>query len=186
MAIAGPTTRDALLQAAELLLEQGGPDAVTTRAVCTAASVQAPTLYHHFGDKAGLLDALVAKGLDAFLMRKQAVADTEDALTDLTTGWEDFVGFAFDRPQLFRLLVRQLGDNPKAVAAVMATTDARLARLANEGRLRTDVAFAHSALLALANGVTSLWAQGISRREIEEVGHFLLKATLEALVHSHR
>ena len=52
-------TEDALMRAAESLLEQGGPDAVTTRAVCDAANVGAPTLYHHYGDKNGLLDALV-------------------------------------------------------------------------------------------------------------------------------
>ena len=46
---------------------------MTTRAVCDAANVKAPTLYHHFGDKNGLLDAVVAKGLlEAFLTRMQA------------------------------------------------------------------------------------------------------------------
>ena len=44
-------TEEALLRVAESLLEQGGPDAVTTRAVCDAANVGAPTLYHHYGDK---------------------------------------------------------------------------------------------------------------------------------------
>lgn len=178
----GSRTPDALLQAAERLLEEEGPEGVTTRAVCAAAKVKAPTLYHHFGDKNGLLDALVAKGVEAFLARKRAVAETEDALADLVSGWEDFIGFALDRPQLFRLIVQRVGDNPQIIDAVMATTDERLARLANEGRLSTDVAFARSAMLALANGVTALWAQGASKLEVEEVGRFLLQATLRALV----
>jgi AcrR family transcriptional regulator len=79
-------TEDALLRAAESLLEQGGPDAVTTRAVCDAANVGAPTLYHHYGDKNGLLDALVVRGVKTFLKRKQAVPDTADALADLISG----------------------------------------------------------------------------------------------------
>lgn len=34
----------------------------TTRAVCKAAGVTSPTLYHHFGDKDGLALALVRQG----------------------------------------------------------------------------------------------------------------------------
>lgn len=63
--------------------------------------MRAPTLYHHFGDKNGLLDALVATGVKAFLKRKQASPDTDDALADLISGWESFIGFALERPQLF-------------------------------------------------------------------------------------
>ena len=121
----GIETEDALLRVAESLLEQGGPDAVTTRAVCDAANVGAPTLYHHYGDKNGLLDALVAKGVNAFLKRKQAVPETTDARFDLVSGWESFVEFALERPQLFRLMVQRVGDNPQILDAAMATTDGR-------------------------------------------------------------
>ena len=175
-------TEDALLRAAESLLERGGPDAVTTRAVCDAAKVGAPTLYHHYGDKNGLLDALVAKGVKTFLKRKQAVADTVDARADLVSGWQDFIGFALERPQLFRLMVQRVGDNPQILDAAMERTDARLIRLANEGRLTTDVPFARRSLLALSNGVTALWTQGASKAQIEAVGLFLLNATLCVLV----
>jgi AcrR family transcriptional regulator len=179
-------TEDALLRVAESLLEQGGPHAVTTRAVCDAANVGAPTLYYHYGDKNGLLDALVAQGVKTFLKRKQAVPDTADALADLTSGWEDFVEFALERPQLFRLMVQRVGDNPTTLAAAMATTDARLTRLAAEGRLATDVEFARRSLLALANGVTALRRQGASNAEVKAVGRFLLDATLSALVRAKR
>jgi AcrR family transcriptional regulator len=179
-------TEDALLRAAESLLERGGPDAVTTRAVCDAANVGAPTLYHHYGDKNGLLDALVAKGVKAFLKRKQTAADTADALADLISGWESFIGFALERPQLFRLMVQRVGDNPQILDAALARTDARLIRLASEGRLTTDVQFARRSLLALSNGVTALWTQGASKAEVEAVGRFLLNATLSALVRTKR
>jgi AcrR family transcriptional regulator len=175
-------TEEALLRVAESLLEQGGPDAVTTRAVCDAANVGAPTLYHHYGDKNGLLDALVAKGVKAFLKRKQAVPDTADARADLISGWESFVEFALERPQLFRLMVQRVGDNPQILDAAMATTDARLIRLADEKRLTTDVAFARQSLLALSLGVTALGRHGASKAEVKAVGRFLLDAALRALV----
>jgi AcrR family transcriptional regulator len=179
-------TEDALLRVAESLLEQGGPDAVTTRAVCDAANVGAPTLYHHYGDKNGLLDALVAKGVKAFLEGKQAVPSTADARADLISGWESFVEFALERPQLFRLMVQRVGDNPQILDAAMATTNARLIRLADEKRLTTDVAFARQSLLALSLGVTALGRHGPSKTEVKAVGRFLLDATLSALVRSKR
>jgi hypothetical protein len=64
----------------------------------------------------------------------------------------------------------------------MATTDARLIRLADEGRLATDVEFARHSLLALSNGATMLWTQGSSKTEVRAVGRFLLDATLSAVV----
>jgi AcrR family transcriptional regulator len=179
-------TEEALLRVAESLLEQGGPDAVTTRAVCDAANVGAPTLYHHYGDKNGLLDALVAKGVKAFLKRKQAVPNTADARADLISGWESFVEFALERPQLFRLMVQRVGDNPQILDAAMATTNARLIRLADEKRLTTDVAFARQSLLALSLGVTALGRHGASKAEVKAVGRFLLDATLSALVRGKR
>lgn len=175
-------TREALLSAAASLLEREGPDGVTTRAVCAAANVRAPTLYHHFGDKNGLLDALVAEGIEAFLKRKQSSPETHDARADLVFGWEAFIEFALERPQLFRLITQRVGDNPQILDAAMATTTARLARLASEDRLVTDVAVARRCLLALSTGVTALWTQGASKAEVETVGRLLLDATLKALI----
>jgi len=54
--------------AAKLLATQG-LDAVTTRSVALAAGVQAPTIYRIFGDKNGLLDAVVQHGWATYLAR---------------------------------------------------------------------------------------------------------------------
>ncbi len=51
---------------------RGGPDAVSTRAVSAAAGVQLLTIYRLFGDKEGLLDAVVADGFTAYLTSKTA------------------------------------------------------------------------------------------------------------------
>ncbi|MBC8122483.1 MAG: TetR family transcriptional regulator, partial [Gemmatimonadaceae bacterium] len=49
--------RARIVVAAAGLIDSGGRDAATTRAVAAAAAVQAPTIYRLFGDKRGLLDA---------------------------------------------------------------------------------------------------------------------------------
>jgi len=49
------STRDRLLLAAGQLLHESEDGRVSTRAICMRAGVQAPTLYHHFGSKGGLV-----------------------------------------------------------------------------------------------------------------------------------
>ena len=120
------------------------------------------------------------------MMRKQAVPDTADARADLISGWEGFIQFALERPQLFRLMVQRVGDNPQILDAAMATTNARLVRLADEKRLATDVAFARQSLLALALGVTAIGRHRAPKAEVKAVGRFLLDAALSALVRTKR
>src|SRR5882762_3084625 len=61
------TVRTRILKAASELLARSADADISTRAVCEAAGVTAPTLYHHFGDKEGLLAAVVDFGWAAFL-----------------------------------------------------------------------------------------------------------------------
>ena len=63
-----------MLRAAADLLQTGGIEAVSTRAVAAAAGVQPPTIYRQFGDKDGLLDAVAGFVLRG-LHREEADAD---------------------------------------------------------------------------------------------------------------
>ena len=60
-----PKTR--LLRAAAELLANSDGSPVSTRQITKLAGVTAPTLYHHFGDKEGLFDAVVAAGFERLL-----------------------------------------------------------------------------------------------------------------------
>src|ERR1700761_8829367 len=86
-------TRAQLVEVAATLLATQGPDAVTTRSVALAAGVQAPTIYRLFGDKGGLLDAVVEHGFASYLARKPAVDSEADPVAGLRAGWELHVGF---------------------------------------------------------------------------------------------
>ena len=54
--------RTRIVEAAAGLLANAADVDISTRAACEAAGVTAPTLYHHFGDKQGLLAAVVDFG----------------------------------------------------------------------------------------------------------------------------
>ena len=69
-------TRERIVETAASLLADGGREAVTTRAVATAAGVQPPTIYRLFGDKVGLLDAVTEHGFQAYLATRGSRAPT--------------------------------------------------------------------------------------------------------------
>lgn len=133
-------TRERIIAAAAALLDEGGREAVSTRAVSTAAGVQAPTIYRLFGDKQGLLDAVAAQGFRAYLARKTGLAVTDDPVEDLRTGWDVHVSFGLANPALYALIYgdpRPGRSIPAAVAAAELLAG-RIHRIAAAGRLRVD------------------------------------------------
>lgn len=64
----------ALLGAVGALVEEGGPGAVSLRAVARRAGVSHAAPAHHFGDRGGLLAAYAAEGFTAFHERMVAAA----------------------------------------------------------------------------------------------------------------
>ncbi|HEY2224219.1 TetR/AcrR family transcriptional regulator [Actinomycetospora sp.] len=149
----GPRGR--IVDAAAHLLEDGGEDAVSTRAVSAAAGVQAPTIYRLFGDKQGLLDAVVAHGFETYLAEKTVREAGDDPVADLRTGWDLHVGLALERPALYTLMYarpRRDGHSPAARAA-FAVLAALVRRIAAAGRLRVGETRAVGLVHAAGSGV---------------------------------
>ncbi len=57
-------TVERILDAAGVLLEESGVDAVTTRAIAERAGITAPSLYRFFADREQVLDALIEQHLE--------------------------------------------------------------------------------------------------------------------------
>ena len=55
-------TRRTILAAAADLVANGGEDGLSIRELCARVEVTPPTIYHHFGDKKGLLHACEHSG----------------------------------------------------------------------------------------------------------------------------
>jgi AcrR family transcriptional regulator len=147
-------TRAQLVEVAAELLATSGPDAVTTRSVALAAGVQAPTIYRLFGDKSGLLDAVVEHGFASYVARKHLDADS-DPVESLRAGWELHVGFGLANPALFRLMHTALRTSEgRATAATgVGVLRARVHRVAEAGRLRVTERRAVELIHAAGTGV---------------------------------
>lgn len=95
----------ALVEAARKILETDGPAALSLRGVAREAGVSPAAPYHHFKDKAELLEAVAHEGwveLDAALSKARAA--TEDPRTRMTNIGVAYVCFARDNPALYRVM----------------------------------------------------------------------------------
>ncbi|MFE3137673.1 TetR/AcrR family transcriptional regulator [Streptomyces scopuliridis] len=98
------STRERILEVTAALLAESPNCDVSTRAVCEAAQVGAPALYRNFGDKEGLLSAVVDHGFDKYLAAKRRYGTGADPIEDLRNGWDSHVDFALRNPNRYRLM----------------------------------------------------------------------------------
>ncbi|MFG2472018.1 TetR/AcrR family transcriptional regulator [Streptomyces canus] len=152
--------RRRIVEAAVELLESGGADAVSTRAVAAAAGMQPPAIYRLFGDKEGLLEAVAEHGYAQFLQSKRALLDPEpqDAVEDLRRGWDMVVEFGISRPELFAVMVGATGRGADmAHRAGLEILYGRVRRLAAGGWLRVDEELAAQIIQATGRGAVTTW-----------------------------
>ena len=142
-----------IIKATTRLLAEGGPDAVSTRAVSTAARVQPPTIYRLFGDKQGLLDAVAEHGFTTYLNRDTGAEPADDPVEDLRRGWDEHVELGLANPALYALMYRAPSPSTAARAA-FTVLDRRTHRIAEAGRLRVPEPRATGLVHAAASGVT--------------------------------
>jgi AcrR family transcriptional regulator len=96
--------RRALVDAARRLLEAEGPTALSLRAVAREAGVSPAAPYHHFKDKAELLDAVAQEGwemLEQFMAEAKSSTHGRQQLTALGIA---YVCFAREHPALYRVM----------------------------------------------------------------------------------
>ncbi|OBK92646.1 hypothetical protein A5645_22940 [Mycobacterium asiaticum] len=138
-----PTRSEKVLQAAAELLRTGGIDAVSTRAVATAAGVQPPVIYREFGGKDELLDAVSHYVLGDYLRdkRRRLLRASGDTVEDLRQVWDAHVEFGLAHPDTYVLTFVQSrpGAPTSGAAETFKLLEQTIARLGDEGRLRMSV-----------------------------------------------
>ncbi len=66
--------REVILEQALALFSERGYDAVGVQEICEAAGITKPTLYHYFGSKRGLLEAILERSFNELKTRLAAAA----------------------------------------------------------------------------------------------------------------
>jgi AcrR family transcriptional regulator len=162
-----PRARE-IVAAARQILEEGGPDALSMRAIAERLGIRAPSLYKHVPDKEALEVALIADAFaeiaDAF---EKAVAGAPDPLAAVARAYR---GWALAHPHLYRLMMDRplprdrlpAGLEDRAGSYVVAATGG------DADAARAGFAFAHGMVTLELNGrfppdadLDAAWRRGI-------------------------
>ena len=137
-----------IVAAARELLEAGGPEALTMRAVAEKLGIRAPSIYKHIPDKADLEAAIIAAAFaEQAAVFTKAIARSRDPLLALGRAYR---AWALDHPHLYRLMTNRRLERDRLPEGVEASAAAPLVEACggDPDRARAVWAFAH--------GMTSL------------------------------
>ena len=183
----GPTrarqgARRRILDEAEALLVTGGVDAFSIRKLVAQCGFTAPTLYHHFGDKQRLVDAVLEVRFAELADELRAVPASMDPIERLRMLALVFGRFGVEHPTHYELFTLSRGEDglgPPSGEACRALLAEPLDHLAELGSIMADdVEVLRQAFWALVHGVISL---RVMRPEFEW-NERLLAVALDGLI----
>ena len=98
--------REALLDAAHLLIAEHGPADFTLAEACRRAGVSTAAPYRHFADRSALIDALAARGFTLLTERLRTARDRHEqgSVQSIVSMGQAYVAFAAAEPALVRLM----------------------------------------------------------------------------------
>jgi len=169
------------------MIESGG-DGFPIRKLAGRCGYTAPTIYHYFGDKEGLVVALLEERFARLLATVRTVELGPDPVSNLRRMIAAFLRFGDENPTFYRLIVagsRRGGDRtPPSVEAVRALLLRPWQELAHAGRLYCgDPDAAGQSLWALLHGLTALrigrpqvdWAPGLVETAVDSMLRGLIR-----------
>jgi AcrR family transcriptional regulator len=176
------SARRAILDATEQLLLEDGYDEFSIRRLVERCGYAAPSIYHYFRDKEGLLDALIDERFAKLTAQLKRVPRGPDPVANIRGLALAFVRFGLRNPEHFRLLFTpRAGDQkpPPSGEEARKFLEETLTALWESGRLRTgDPQTAGQALSVLCTGL--VWSR-ISRPDAAW-GKTLTEDSIDALL----
>ena len=177
-------TMDSLVAAAQLMFTERPVDEVTVEEIGQHAGVAVGSIYNNFGSKEGLYAAVVARALDVDRdYMDRAYTPDRKPIEQLLAASEQYLRFALDHPQFFRMLAFPNKPSPYPAAAATAAllalrVDEQNARMVDaiergiaDGSIRDlDPQSTATVLWASWNGIISLaWRHDDLQQSPEEL-----------------
>src|SRR5262245_30223269 len=165
--------REALIEAAERMIEDEGPESVTVREAARRAGVSPGAPFRHFASRKALMTAVAERAMQRFrdeIARAEADVDPADPLARFAALGRAYVRWALRHPASFRVLATRslidfdgsptLGPDNDAIRALMQ-------EIVADGQKRGQMRRADPALVELAAKALSY---GLARMYVD--GHF--------------
>jgi AcrR family transcriptional regulator len=165
------TTREQILDTALAILQESGPEAISSRAIAERMGVAHMSLYTYFENQAAILRALREREMSKWSKQQQVFAQraqTESLPQVVADLLGFFIAFARENPNLYRMawvMPEAIGENPAENRQRMQTTVSQLAYLLKLGMERGDFAprepfLAAGVVLAMVNTPFTLFHSG--------------------------
>ncbi|WP_174279752.1 TetR/AcrR family transcriptional regulator [Sphingomonas bacterium] len=178
------TLRRALLNDAAALLNEGGQDELSLRALARRAGVSPRAPYRHFADKEALLTALAAQAFVAFGHALAAADAAAEPGRELEAQAIAYVRFALAAPARFQLMFgpRRYQADDELVAAKRAAFGVLQARVDLNAEPGEDGRARAVGCWSLAHGLAVLFLDGRIRDELDgdddDIMRRVVRATL--------
>lgn len=134
--------RRTILDASESLLLEVGHEGFSIRRLVSRCGYSAPSIYHHFGDKTGLIDALLEERLlRALVAALRAVPTHTDPLEEARGRYQAFARWGLEHPSEYRLLMEPRGEEARPLPSAdeaIALLQTPFERLVALGRLPAE------------------------------------------------
>ena len=152
-------TRRAILDATRELMFELGADHVTIRRVEERSGVRAPSIYHHFRDKTGLIDTLLEEGCAALYAQLCQVPRCDDPIAYLRHLARAYLEFALANTTHYLMISAPRRDPAQALPSAEAARALVFRALDDAARSRgvaRDSETMFQALWAVLHGVVSV------------------------------
>ncbi|MAE93268.1 MAG: hypothetical protein CL910_01270 [Deltaproteobacteria bacterium] len=169
-----------ILDATETLLLEG-VDSFSIRRLVERCGYTAPTIYHHFKDKEGLLDTLLDERFSRLGDKIRRIPQGDDPVSYLRAVALAFVRFGIRNPNHYQLLFVRDPDQapPPTVDAARVQLETVWVELWDAGRLRTgDRESAAQSLWSLCHGLIS----GRIHRQDADWSKTLIEDSIDAML----
>ena len=97
--------KEKILRATAKIIAQDGIKAASTRTICDAVGITAPTLYYYFEDKSELLKAVTSFAFDQHMNHLNLENTGGDFAAELRRAWDLYIDFAITQTELYRTMV---------------------------------------------------------------------------------
>lgn len=151
--------RRAILDATESILVEEGYERFSMRKLAGRCGYTAPTIYHYFGDKPGLFDALLEVRIAELVAELEAASLTDDPVENMRALGVAFACFGLENPDHYRLMMTPRPDAKPLTSGEQVRTllEAPINLLEAQGRLLfDDIERARQTLWGLLHGLISL------------------------------
>jgi AcrR family transcriptional regulator len=183
--------RRAILDATEALLVEDGFESFSMRRLAGRCGYTAPTIYHYFGDKQKLIDALLEERCRGLLRGLERVPLGPDPVANLRAFCLAFTRFGLRNPAHYQLLAapRHPGQLPPPSAeAARERMQRPLEELAARGRLAAGIdpigqalwAFLHGFILLRSGRADLEWAPDVLEVGLDALLRSVILAEAEA------